>query len=608
MTMRWCLALGALLVLPGTAAAVPVDDMRCDALIQAVLFDDLKDLREDAAEELGERPCSEAIPFLIDVAFHDPSWEVRETAVYALAELGTPAAMDGVQRLLEADGSGPVVRDRALRVLLDETPSRAGPGALRGLVAYRTLRPRTAERLLAIAREHDPALTGDLAVLIARDPAADRALRLAALDTAGALAHPREFEACLGFLGDRDARLRERCTAAATRPGLPSAQIVPLLEQMATSRDGAVRAGALDALRFHAHPGLVPLAHDRVLNERHLAAWGRALDLLEVVADERSTTVIGQVLERDRVDLSDDTVVRLIHLLLRIGDPGARPALEALAAERPASPVTEAAAEALALLDDPAARQRWAAGWAPRVAYEVWDPAAPDAPLPPLRVTRDEDGTVRLPDELDEGCEPARLTVTVTTRTAFDLRVDGVTLSPVGGSFEDDTLQYELPPGAGHVRVASRRGTPKAWSAGLLDTACGEQLWGEISVARGLVLLEQEPDLTPFLDQLPEGAPETEHEDEIESEPETSGSGLPSDESADHGDGGDQGERPSDEATEADRAVQPVPPGASEADRAPGASREEAEGGGLEPEDEIEDEPAEMQPDDAEVVPPPESG
>ncbi len=67
-------------------------------------------------------------------------------------------------------------------------------------------------------------------------------------------------------------------------------------------------------------------------------------------------------------------------------------------------------------------------------------------------------------------------------------------------------------------------------------------------------------------------------------EAETPGSGLQSAESASHGDGGDQEQRPSDGATEAERAVQPVPPGALESDRAPGAGRDRAEGGGLEPE------------------------
>ncbi len=83
---------------------------------------------------------------------------------------------------------------------------------------------------------------------------------------------------------------------------------------------------------------------------------------------------------------------------------------------------------------------------------------------------------------------------------------------------------------------------------------------------------------------------EIEHENEIENEHEveTSGSGFQRDDPAIHGDVGDQGERPSDGATGADRAVQPVPAGASEADRALGASRDQAEGGGLEHEHEVD--------------------
>ncbi len=84
---------------------------------------------------------------------------------------------------------------------------------------------------------------------------------------------------------------------------------------------------------------------------------------------------------------------------------------------------------------------------------------------------------------------------------------------------------------------------------------------------------------------------ESESESESENESKSSGSGFQSDESADHGIEGDQGDRPSDEATEADRAVQPVPSGASESDRARGASRDQADGGGLEIESESEDEP-----------------
>ncbi len=67
----------------------------------------------------------------------------------------------------------------------------------------------------------------------------------------------------------------------------------------------------------------------------------------------------------------------------------------------------------------------------------------------------------------------------------------------------------------------------------------------------------------------------------VSAESEASGSGLQRDDEAIHGDGGGQGDRPSDGAVGADRAGQPVPPGAPDADRAPGASRDQAEGGGL---------------------------
>ena len=94
---------------------------------------------------------------------------------------------------------------------------------------------------------------------------------------------------------------------------------------------GDVRAQALKSLKFHAHPGLLPLIHTEVVAERHPIAWGHAVELLIALADASSVDTIHQVLLRDD-NLPDEGVISLIHLLVRIGDPSSIHALRSLEA------------------------------------------------------------------------------------------------------------------------------------------------------------------------------------------------------------------------------------------------------------------------------------
>lgn len=158
-----------------------------------------------------------------------------------------------------------------------------------------------------------------------------------------------------------------------------------------TDDAGNVRAAALGSLRFYASPELLPLLHTEVLNEKNPLAWGQAMELLEPLADASSVSTLCQLLAM-QANLIDDGVIRIVHTLVRIGDPKAVPCLEALERATPSEPVRVEARAAIDLLGGPTQARFDAMNAWNVIEVHVLDPAAPEPPPIQLGVTLDTTG------------------------------------------------------------------------------------------------------------------------------------------------------------------------------------------------------------------------
>lgn len=385
-----CAALGALL-LPGSATAAKLSKLSCDELVDIMVGADDDDDRADAAEVLGEKGCTGAIEALATTCVTDPDAEVCNTAVAALAEIGTPEALDKLVGILEdgsiVDGS----RKKALNKLLDAEPTLADAAIPGVLGTYRKLDPPFTNRLIEALVKRDLRDAGDLTILIASDRTLKTKVRKKALEAADTLDHPLIHEAYLSLLDDSDKKLRIEACKGLGRTGLPSGTVAPALEQVVRSDEkGDVRAQALKSLKFHAHKGLLPLIHTEVMTEMHPIAWGHAVGLLIALADSSSVDTIHQVLLRDD-NLPDEGVISLIHLLVRIGDPSSIHALRSLEA-RATGQVDSEAVIARKYLEGGGAE---GAGsyTPPPTDVVIWDGSTPDD-LPTLGVQLDANGIV----------------------------------------------------------------------------------------------------------------------------------------------------------------------------------------------------------------------
>ncbi len=307
----------------------------------------------------------------------------------ALADIGTPEALDKLVVILENGDLEDGGRKKALNKLLDADPSRAD-GAIPGVLGtYRKLQPPFTNRLLDTLVSRDLRDFADLTILVASDRTLKTKVRKNALKAAEELNHPLLHDAYISLLDDSDKKLRIAACQGLSRTGLPSGVVAPALEQVVRSDEkGDVRTAALKSLKFHAHAGLLPLIHSEVLTEMHPIAWGHSVDLLIALADASSVDTIHQVLLRDD-NLPDDGVIALIHLLVRIGDPSSIHALRSLEA-RATGTVDSEAVIARKYLESEAAA---GAGsyTPPATAVILWDGTTPDD-LPVLSVQLDANG------------------------------------------------------------------------------------------------------------------------------------------------------------------------------------------------------------------------
>jgi HEAT repeat protein len=138
--------------------------------------------RANAAADLGLVHCGDAVPPLLH-ALDDPDTRVRQTAVWAVGQVGTPAALAGLVRLL-GDPSR-IVSHRAQEVLAER-----GREVVDALLAY-------------------------------AQNTASRSGRLAAIELLGWLRIPTAAELFLTFMSDMDPEVRIKSVKAAAAIGDP---------------------------------------------------------------------------------------------------------------------------------------------------------------------------------------------------------------------------------------------------------------------------------------------------------------------------------------------------------------------------------------------------
>jgi HEAT repeat protein len=391
MKTLWIGSVIAALVVPMGAAAAKLEKMSCLELRNEVLLSGDEDDRADAAELLGEKGCTDAIEDLARVCAEDADNEVCKTAVGALAELGTGEALDALQGVLSHDDIDDGCRKKALNKLFSDAPERVDGLVHEVLGTYRSLDQGFSIRLLEVLVARDLRAYGDLTILMVTDRTLKTKLRKKALKAAEDFGHPLLHDAYISLLDDKDKKLRIEACNGLARSGMPSSVVAPALEQVVRTDDkGDVRAAALKALKLHAHKGLLPLIHTEVVSEMHMIAWYHAVELLIAVGDESSLDTIHQVLLRDD-NLTDEGVIALIHMLVRIGDPSSIHALASLEARVTGTVDREAVI----------AREYLESGQATGGAYEppmtdvvLWDEGSPDPNLPTLSVQLDGNGVV----------------------------------------------------------------------------------------------------------------------------------------------------------------------------------------------------------------------
>ncbi len=163
------------------------------------------------------------------------------------------------------------------------------------------------------------------------------------------------------------------------------------MNMVRTDKAGTARAAALQALRFYAGPELLPLLHEEALGELHPVAWGRAMELLEPLADQNSIPILCQLLQRQE-NLTNEGVIRIAHAMVRIGDPKAVTCLEVLERATISKAVSAEARAAINLLAVPVAKRfETVTAWDVLEIY-VTDPAQPEPEPFQLGVFLDSNG------------------------------------------------------------------------------------------------------------------------------------------------------------------------------------------------------------------------
>ena len=175
----------------------------------------------EAVALTGKLKLQQAVPALVGVAFSHPERAIRLGAVQALAEIGSPGAMQGLERTLEDDDRE--VRLAAVRIL-GQRKYRAALGKISNLVQGKDVRARDLTEKMAFFEAYG-ALVGEEGIGI-----------LAAMLNSG------------GFLKKRDDPETRACAAMALgRIGSAAAQ--DALRKAAEAKEPLVRNAVNRALR-----------------------------------------------------------------------------------------------------------------------------------------------------------------------------------------------------------------------------------------------------------------------------------------------------------------------------------------------------------------------
>jgi HEAT repeat protein len=174
--------------------------------------------RASAAADLGLIHFADAVPALLN-ACSDPDTRVRQAAVWAVGQVGGPAALTGLIRLLG---------DPSLAV---------------------------AHRVQEIMAERGREVIG--AILAYAENTASRAGRLAAIELLGWLRISTATDLLLGFTSDLDPELRVKAVKAAAAIGDP--RFLEAFHERLTDPSWPVRCQAAKGLSLFGSPDSVPL-------------------------------------------------------------------------------------------------------------------------------------------------------------------------------------------------------------------------------------------------------------------------------------------------------------------------------------------------------------
>ena len=223
-------------------------------------------VRANAAADMGVIHSAESTSALL-AALNDADMRVRQAAVWAIGQIGTPATLQGLVRLL--GDRNLAVAHRAQEVLAERgreiaeaiigyaqiTASRAGRLAAIELIGW--LRLTTAAELLLV-------LAGDL----------DPEIRVKSVKAAAAIGDPRFLDAF--HLRLEDASWPVRCQAAKGLSLFGSPESVPRLSRALRDRQWWVRLYAATALAEVGPAGLEALSaalHDQEPAVREMAGY-----------------------------------------------------------------------------------------------------------------------------------------------------------------------------------------------------------------------------------------------------------------------------------------------------------------------------------------------
>ncbi len=381
------------LLLPATASPAKLTKLSDPELANLVADRAAdEDDRVEAAGLLADRQAVDQAATMAAACAPDDIENVCEHVLAAYEAMQDDAAMAQVEVALLSSDLHDGLRHKALKILRELAPYRADARVPQVLGEYRTLGAGFAADLVAYLPERKLVDWQDITILMATDAGAKRRVRLAALDAAEAFDHPALYHAWIALLDDEDKKIRARCATELGRSGLPSSLVRPTLVEVArTDEAGKVRAAALKSLRYHADPSLLPLLHQAVLGEKNPLAWGHAMELLEPLADASSVDTLCQLLGRQE-NLIEEGVIRIVHTLVRIGEPSALPCLEALARTTASDAVRREAQAAIDLLAAPGGIQEEVlAGWGV-IEIHLADPAQPEPEPVELGVRLDASG------------------------------------------------------------------------------------------------------------------------------------------------------------------------------------------------------------------------